>query len=287
MRSQRRVGLRTLEVRRTPDAAGASFEFVVNGRPVFAKGANWIPADSFPTRVTPGQYRHLLESARDAHFNMLRVWGGGIYEHDVFYDLCDELGLLVWQDFMFACALYPGDDRFVASVRAEAEHQVRRLRHRACLALWCGNNEMEWGWFSWNWRNQYPPSVWADYQRLFDDLLPEICRRLDPTRLYWPSSPASETASTGQPNDYGRGDVHYWEVWGDPKATPAYYEGQRPRFASEFGFQSFPEPRTVAAYARPDERAPDSAVMLMHQKAPQGQREDPFPGGPHVRRPPG
>lgn len=269
-RIERQIGLRTLEIRREPDADGAGFAVVVNGVPVFAKGANWIPADSFPARVSEARYRELLSGARDAHFNMLRVWGGGCYEQETFYDLCDELGLLVWQDFMFACALYPGDDAFVASVRAEAEHQVRRLRHRACLALWCGNNEVEWGWFSWGWKDTFPATVFADYRRLFDDVLPGVCRRLDPERLYWPSSPASDIRTSGDPNAAGRGDMHYWEVWGDPRATPDYYRRQRPRFASEFGFQSFPEPRTVASFASPGERAPDGPVMLVHQKATQG-----------------
>lgn len=267
---ERRIGLRTLAVDRSADAAGERFAFVVNGVPVFARGANWIPADSLTARVTPARYRSLLEAAREANLNMVRVWGGGIYEEDAFYDLCDELGLLVWQDFMFACALYPGDAAFIASVRAEAEYQVCRLRHRACLALWCGNNEVEWGWFSWGWKDTLPASVWEDYQRLFDDLLPDVCRRLDPGRLYWPSSPASDVRSSGDPNAAGRGDMHYWEVWGDPRATPEAYQGQRPRFASEFGFQAFPSPRTVAAYAGEGERAPDSAVMLAHQKAGHG-----------------
>lgn len=277
---RRRVGLRSLEVCRVPDGAGASFEFVVNGRPFFAKGANWIPADSFPARVSRERYRDLLEGARAVNMNMLRVWGGGTYERDVFYDLCDELGILVWQDFMFACALYPGDEAFVASVRKEAEFQVARLRHHPAIALWCGNNENEWGWFSWGWKDKFPSSVWDDYRRIFDDLLPGVCRAHDPDRLYWPSSPASDVSSTGNPNDYSRGDVHYWEVWGEMKATPDFFRRQHPRFASEFGFQSFPDPRTVAAYADPGERSPESAVMLLHQKAPQGNEKMRF----HVQR---
>ncbi|HEX8189185.1 MAG TPA: glycoside hydrolase family 2 TIM barrel-domain containing protein, partial [Pyrinomonadaceae bacterium] len=147
-----RVGLRTLELRQRPDAAGKSFTFVVNGVPVFARGANWIPADSFPERVTRARYRHLLESARDANMNMLRVWGGGYYEMDDFYELCDELGIMVWQDFMFACSMYPGDEKFLESVRAEATDNVRRLRNHPSVVIWVGNNEVETAWHHWGWK---------------------------------------------------------------------------------------------------------------------------------------
>jgi len=149
-----RTGLRSLELRQQPDASGKSFTFVVNGVPVFAKGANWIPADSFPTRISKAKYRQLLESARDTNMNMLRVWGGGIYERDDFYELCDELGILLWQDFMFGCSLYPGDQAFLESVRHEAIDNVKRLRNHPSLVLWAGNNEIETGWMNWGWRQR-------------------------------------------------------------------------------------------------------------------------------------
>ncbi|HID08106.1 MAG TPA: glycoside hydrolase family 2 protein, partial [Armatimonadetes bacterium] len=147
----RRIGLRTLKLVQRPDRYGESFVFVINGIPIFCKGANWIPADVFPSRVTRERYEHLIRSAVEAHMNMLRVWGGGIYEDDCFYDLCDEYGILVWQDFMFSCSVYPGDEEFINNVKREAMDNIRRIRHHPCLALWCGNNEMEWGWVDWGW----------------------------------------------------------------------------------------------------------------------------------------
>ncbi|HYE13255.1 MAG TPA: hypothetical protein VD968_02315, partial [Pyrinomonadaceae bacterium] len=183
-----RVGLRTLELRQKPDEWGKSFEFVVNGVPVFARGGNWIPADSFPTRVTRERYRELLTSARDANMNMLRVWGGGIYEADDFYDLCDELGLLVWQDFMFACSMYPGDREFLDNVRAEAVDNIKRLRNHPSIVLWCGNNEVETAWQHWGWKQSLPAKLWDDYLKLFHGVLPEAVAEHDPSRPYWPSS---------------------------------------------------------------------------------------------------
>ncbi|HEX8685393.1 MAG TPA: glycoside hydrolase family 2 TIM barrel-domain containing protein, partial [Pyrinomonadaceae bacterium] len=186
-----RFGLRTVELRQEPDRWGKSFTFVVNGVPVFAKGANWIPADAFPARVTRARYRQLLESARDANMNMLRVWGGGYYEADDFYELCDELGLLVWQDFMFACSMDPGDEKFLAGVRAEATDNVRRLRNHPSVALWCGNNEVETAWHHWGWKQNLPAKLWDDYKKIFHGVLPEVVAEHDPSRAYWPSSPSS------------------------------------------------------------------------------------------------
>ncbi|MBV9949320.1 MAG: glycoside hydrolase family 2 protein, partial [Myxococcales bacterium] len=192
-----RVGLRTLEVVHRPDAKGKSFSVSVNGAPVFMKGANYIPSDSFPSRVTEERYRFLLESAAGANMNMLRVWGGGVYEDDRFYDLCDELGLLVWQDFMFACSMYPGDDDFLENVRLEALQNVRRLRNHACLALWAGNNEIEVAWQKWGWQRKFDLSadaqrkIWDDYRRLFHELLPTIVAEEDPGRFYTRSSPSA------------------------------------------------------------------------------------------------
>jgi beta-mannosidase len=264
-----RVGLRTLELRQQPDAEGKSFTFVVNGVPVFAKGANWVPADSFPTRVTRARYRRLIESARDANMNMLRVWGGGFYEADDFYELCDELGILVWQDFMFACSMYPGDDKFLASVRAEAEDNVRRLRNHPSLAVWVGNNEVETAWQHWGWKQKLPAKLWDDYQKIFHGVLPEVVAALDPARSYWPSSPSSNLEEDS--DSQRMGDVHYWEVWHASKPFE-YYERQHPRFMSEYGFQSFPNIETVNAYTLPADHDIQSPVMLAHQKHPRGNQ---------------
>ena len=264
-----RIGLRTLELRQQPDKAGKSFMFVVNGVPVFAKGGNWIPADSFPTRITRERYRHLLESVRDANMNMVRVWGGGIYEHDDFYELCDELGLMVWQDFMFACSMYPGDQSFLDSVRAEAADQVRRLRNHPSVVLWCGNNEVETAWQHWGWKQKLPASLWDDYLKLFHGVLPEVVAEHDPARAYWPSSPSSNLED--DPDSQKIGDIHYWAVWHASKPFEEY-ERQFPRFMSEYGFQSFPSIETVNAYASPADHDIQSPVMLAHQKHPRGNQ---------------
>jgi beta-mannosidase len=264
-----RIGLRTLEVRRVDDRWGKSFAFVVNGVPVFAKGANWIPADSFPERVTAERYRALLTSAARANMNMLRVWGGGYYEDDRFYDLCDELGLLVWQDFMFACSMYPGDDAFLESVRREAVDNVVRLRNHPSVALWCGNNEIEEAWEHWGWKKQLPASVWADYEKLFEGVLPAVCAEYDPSRVYWPSSPSSN--GEDDPDSQRTGDAHYWGVWHAAEPFEAYRK-QFPRFLSEYGFQSFPLAPTVASYTAPEDRDVESTVMRAHQRHPRGNQ---------------
>ncbi len=264
-----RVGLRTLELRRQPDEFGKSFEFVVNGVPVFAKGANWIPADSFLPRLTRERYAGLLRSARAAHMNMLRVWGGGIYESDDFYDLADELGLLLWQDFHFSCSLYPADQKFLANVEAEAEEAVRRLRNHPSLALWNGNNEIEAGWFQWGWKDRLPGWLWNDYKEIFHDLLPRTVARLDATRSYWPSSPSANLEAL--PGDCCNGDMHYWGVWHGREPFESF-ERQKTRFMSEYGFQSFPEMRTIRSFARWDDLAIDSPVMTSHQKSGPGNQ---------------
>ncbi|MDT5271838.1 MAG: beta-mannosidase [Acidobacteriota bacterium] len=264
-----RTGLRTLELRQQADAAGKSFTFVVNGVPVFAKGANWIPADSFPERVTRERYRHLLQSARDANMNMLRVWGGGYYESDEFYELCDELGIMVWQDFMFACSMYPGDEKFLESVRAEATDNVRRLRNHPSIVIWVGNNEVETAWQHWGWKQKLPAKLWDDYKKIFHGVLPEVVAEQDPTRPYWPSSPSSNLEEDS--DSQRMGDVHYWEVWHASKPFD-YYERQRPRFMSEYGFQSFPSIETVNAYTLPSDHDIQSPVMLAHQKHPRGNQ---------------
>jgi beta-mannosidase len=262
------LGLRTIELRQNPDSYGESFTFVVNDVPVFCKGANWIPPDSFPTRISEERLEHLVRSAAETHQNMLRVWGGGYYESETFYDLCDRYGILVWQDFQFACATYPLDDTaYLESVRCEVIDNVRRLRHRACLAVWCGNNEIEWLSLSMRWPKRFPKLMEA-YQQFFFHKLPEILKEEDPDRPYWPSSPSSNDPFN-KPNSEQRGDAHLWEVYHMYK-PPAFYRKQNPRFVSEFGFQSLPAMKTVSAFARPDEQRLDSKVMKLHQRAVAG-----------------
>jgi beta-mannosidase len=264
-RDAKRLGLRTLELRRRKDRWGECFTFVVNGVPIFAKGANWIPADSFPNRVTPRSYRYLLESAARAHMNMLRVWGGGFYEEEVFYDLCDELGLLVWQDFMFACHVYPADAAFFENVRHEVVANVRRLRHRACVALWCGNNEMEQGWADWGWARRHPATAKDGYDRMFHKRMPKWVAEQDPDRAYWPSS-ASSGRPFEKPNSEERGDGHYWDVWHGNQPITAYRKHQY-RFQSEFGFQSLPPFETVKTYAEPRDLNMTSRILEYHQRS--------------------
>lgn len=263
------IGLRTVELRQEDDRWGRSFTFVVNGVPIFAKGANWIPADSFPTRITDRQLEHLISSGAAAHFNMLRVWGGGYYESETFYDLCDRYGLLVWQDFMFACAVYPlNDPAYVQNIHEEVTQAVRRLRQRACLALWCGNNEMEVGWAHWGWSRPDTQDLKAADQQFFYDTLPAWVRALDPDHAYWPSSPSSNTPHEA-PHSSAVGDDHLWEVWHALKPI-RFYREQLPRFASEFGFEALPSPSTIAAYADPSEWNMTSYVMEHHQRHPGG-----------------
>jgi beta-mannosidase len=264
-----RVGLRTLELRQEQDEWGESFTFVVNGVPVFAKGSNWIPADAFPTRISDEQLEHLIWSTAATHQNMLRVWGGGFYEEERFYDLCDEYGILVWQDFIFSCSVYPLDDpAFLENVRAEAVENIRRLRHRASLALWCGNNEMEWGWVSWGWDTADNAVLKEAYDRTFHHLLPEWCAEHDPDHPYWPSSPSSGDPFQ-DPNRQEKGDAHYWDVWHGRKPFTAYRD-QYPRFMSEFGFQSLPPLETIAAYAEEGDWNMTSYIMEHHQRSGSG-----------------
>ncbi len=264
---QRRIGLRKIELARPldKDNRGSGFFFRCNGVDVFAKGANWIPADTFQARVQPDDYDYLLTSAAEAHMNMIRVWGGGIYENDVFYDLCDELGLMVWQDFMFACGAYPAFDRaFLANVEQEAIDNVTRLRHHACLALWCGNNELEQMHLH-NGDLKRGAMLPEEYAALFERLLPRVLRRLDPDRPYWPSSEHTP-GNRDQSKDPNAGDSHLWDVW-HGRQPFEWYRSAYPRFCSEFGFQSFPEPRTVAGYTVPEERNITSYVMERHQRS--------------------
>ena len=268
----KRIGLRTIVLDRSKDRWGESFQFVVNGRPVFAKGANWIPAHSFVAGLGREDYARDLQSAVQANMNMLRIWGGGIYEDEAFFDLCDELGLLVWHDFMFACTLYPGDAAFLASVRAEAEAQVARIRHRACLALWCGNNEIE----TLNWESlEKTPRLRRNYDAVFHRVLPAVVSRLDGVTPYWPTSPYR---GEGRSNDYTvkalgekSGDTHFWDVW-HARHPVKDYEKWRFRFVSEFGMQSYSSPATQATFCPADDGNVFGAVMENHQKNAAGNQ---------------
>jgi beta-mannosidase len=261
----KRIGLRTLRLERKKDKWGESFLFVVNGVPFFAKGACWIPADTFAPHLTYNDYADLIRSCADAHMNMLRVWGGGFYEADVFYDLCDEMGICVWQDFMFACATYPTFDKsFMDNIYAEFDDNIRRLRHHPGIALWCGNNEMEQGWVGDEWNDRQ--MSWADYSKLFDKMLPEICNKLDPERDYWPCSAHSPIGDRRDHSNPNWGDAHLWDVWHGKKPFE-WYRTAMHRFCSEFGFQSFPEPKTVYGYTAPQDRNITSYVMEHHQRS--------------------
>jgi beta-mannosidase len=271
-KGHRRIGLRTIELVQDRDSIGQSFYFNINGLPVFIKGANYIPQESFLPRVPDSVYETLLEAARKAHMNMLRIWGGGIYEKELFYDLCDEKGILVWQDFMFACALFPGDSAFFNNVAAEVSDQVIRLRNHPCLALWCGNNEVDEGWKNWGWQRQYKYSpadsaaVYHDYLALFDSLIPAVLDRHDPWRPYIASSPLH---GWGRSLSMKEGDSHYWGVWWG-KEPFEVYERKTGRFMSEYGFQGFPDYKTLEKVTLPEDRQLGSAVMKSHQKHPTG-----------------
>jgi beta-mannosidase len=260
----RRIGLRTLELRRERDRWGESFEFVVNGRPIFAKGASWIPAHSFVAGLQRDDYQPLLASAVRANFNMIRVWGGGVYEHEAFYDLCDELGLMVWQDFMFACTLYPGDPAFRQSVRREATAQVRRLRHRACLALWCGNNELE----LLNREALKEAAARRAYEAIFARALPEIVAAEDGSTAYWRSSPSQ--AKPGD-NPEQSGNAHFWDVW-HARFPVERYEEKHYRFVAEFGMQSFPSQDQAREFCGANQLNVFSRHFEAHQKNPSGNQ---------------
>ena len=262
---EKRIGLRTMRVHRARDKWGESFAHEVNGVCVFAMGADYIPEDCLLGRVTPSRTRHLLEQAALAHFNTVRVWGGGYYPDDAFYDACDELGLLVWQDLMFACATYRLTESFEANITREIEENARRIRHHACLALWCGNNEMES--FLYDGYGE-TPQLKGDYTRMYSYVIPKILRREDPDTFYWPSSPSSG-GDFDLPQDETRGDAHYWEVWHGFRPFPEY-RSHLFRYASEFGFESMPAMKTIESFTEPEDRNPFSYVMQRHQKCSGG-----------------
>jgi beta-mannosidase len=267
----KRLGFRTLEVRTEEDVQGGKgMTFCVNGRDIFAKGANWIPMDALFSRIRHERYDQLLQSCVDANMNMLRVWGGGLYEMEDFYDLCDEKGILIWQDCMFSCSMYPATQEFLGSVEAELRYQVPRLMDHPSLALWCGNNE-DLGAIGWYEESKVHPYRYVvDYDRLNEGVVGKVIKELDPKRTWWPSSPSSG------PGDFSdnwhsdkRGDMHFWSVWHEGKPFEHYYS-IKPRFVSEFGYQSFPSLSTVATYAPEDMWNLTSPVMEHHQKNDRG-----------------
>ncbi|MGA8672106.1 MAG: glycoside hydrolase family 2 protein [Terracidiphilus sp.] len=266
-----KAGLRSIVLDRHLDQWGRSFQLVVNGIPVFAKGADVIPFDSFANRVTTADYRRILESARDANMNMIRHWGGGYYETDEFYQICDELGIMVWQDFMYGNDWQPGTYNFKLTMEAEAEDQVRRLRNHPSIVVWCGNNETEAA-LGWAPRDKLPLEVkyqmWQDYLTEFSGILNRVVERLEPETPYWPSSPSSDYEALS--DKYQSGDAHLWDVW-HGRVPFSTYETHNSRFVTEYGFQSFPDMRTIEAFTQPEDRANIfTPVMLAHQKNNEG-----------------
>ncbi|HEY5516309.1 MAG TPA: glycoside hydrolase family 2 protein [Pengzhenrongella sp.] len=265
----RRVGFRTITVDTTPDKIGTPFTVVVNGRPIFAKGANWIPDDHFLARITRDRLERRVDQAVGAHMNMLRVWGGGIFETEDFYDVCDERGMLVWQDFLFACAAYPEEEPIWGEVEAEVRENVARLTPHASLALWNGCNENIWGFVDWGWKEPLAGRTWG--LAYYTELLPAIVAELDPTRFYAsgsPYSPGSEVSGAIHPNDPNHGSRHEWDVWNRIDYTA--YRDNVPRFCSEFGFQGPPTWATLTAWVHDEPLTSTSPAFLLHEKAKDG-----------------
>ena len=266
---QLKHGVRTVELVTEPDALGTSFYFKINGTPVYMKGANYIPQNSLQNRVVDADYDKLLSNVVDANMNMLRVWGGGIYEDDLFYERCDEKGILVWQDFMYACAMYPGDDAFLENAKQEATDQLIRLRNHPSIVLWCGNNESSEGWHRWGWQNgkteHQKDKIWGDYLKLFDSILPQ--QVADYSKVpYWESSPKF---GRGNPKYKFEGDAHDWWVWHDGYPFE-HFEEHVPRFMSEFGFQSFPSEEVLDYLMESKQLDLGDEAIKSHQKHHRG-----------------
>ena len=270
-RHERRIGLRTLTISQEKDQWGEEFCFVNNGKKLFAMGANYIPEDQIVTRCSKERTERLLEDCRRANYNFIRVWGGGFYPDDYFFDWCDENGLIVWQDFMFACASYLLSPEFETTVRAELRDNILRIRNHACLGLWCGNNEIESAWEGWGWGED--PDARADYLRLFEDIIPGILRALDPETFYWPSSPSSGGGFHNSSSNLA-GDMHYWDIWHNFKPIEAFRQYYY-RFCSEYGFESLPDRKTCLSFADPEKGDLDlcGVVMQAHQKCTQGNEK--------------
>ena len=264
------IGLRTVELIQEKDKIGTSFYIKLNGIPVFMKGANYIPPDSFLPRVHDSVYKNIVKNAVDVNMNMLRVWGGGVYADDIFYDECDKNGILVWQDFMFACAMFPGDKKFIKNVKNEVIDNVNRLQNHASIALWCGNNESDEGWKNWGWQKQYKYSVqdstkiWNDYDKLFHDVIPKTLDSLlsKEKNIYWPSSPS---IGWGKKESLLQGDSHYWGIWWG-KEPFENYKKKVGRFMSEYGFQGMPNLETFKKFALNEELSLSSESVKSHQK---------------------
>lgn len=266
-----RVGLRSVRLVQDKDEHGRSFYFEVNGKPIFAKGANYIPGEILRSQQDDAYYKRLFDNMEDANFNFVRIWGGGTYENNTFYEQADERGILVWQDFIFGCTIYPTDDSFLANVKEEAEWNIRRLRNHASLAFWCGNNEVEEGLKFWGWKdraNDQERKIWFEgYDKLFRGLLPEMVEEFDGTRNYIHGSPYD--SNWGNVNKFNGSDVHDWGLWHGRMPFEAMAD-RLPRFSSEFGFQSFPEMKTIRTFATEDDFDINSDVMEIHQKSPIG-----------------
>lgn len=261
--------IRQIELIHEPDSIGTSFYFKVNGKPFYAKGANYIPQDIFLTRVDSSKYEALIKQAVEANFNMIRVWGGGIYENDYFYDLCDQNGILVWQDFMFANSMYPKDDAFKANLKEEVTYNIKRLRNHPCIALWCGNNEIEVAWGNWGWQLKYRYSkadsaeIWNTYTGIFHEMIPGILNDLDPQRPYVSTSPLS---NWGKKENFNHSSMHYWGVWHgrEPFENFEKFVG---RFVAEYGYQSFPSYKTLQKVLIEEDFDLGSEVMKNRQKS--------------------
>jgi len=264
-----------VELVQQPDEKGSSFYFNINGKATYMKGANYIPSDAFVTRMTKNDYRKMLMMAKDANMNMLRVWGGGVYEDDYFYELCDSLGIYVWQDFMFAGTMVPGDEAFFANVKEEVKYQVKRLRHHKSIVLWCGNNEIDEAFNRWGWQTQFrikpkdSAKLWNDYTRLFRDSIPKWVKEVDDSRPYISSSPKY---GWGVKNSFTEGDSHYWGVWWGNEDFEAF-ENKTGRFVSEYGMQAMPNYSSVLKFTQPQDRYLASDVMKNHQKAGNGYQK--------------
>jgi len=272
---KQKIGIRDIQLIQKPDKWGKTFFFLLNGVPIFAKGANWIPIDNFiPRGKKNSLYRSNLINAKEANMNMIRVWGGGIYEDDQFYELCDELGILVWQDFPFACAVYPHKEEFIENLKIEAIQNILRLRNHPSLALWCGNNEVEWLWkWQLNTSEIINDNLITDFKlgyiRIFENLLPNLIEEYDPSRPYWPSSPSNgyigENLGTQNSNLPNIGDSHFWDVWHRNKPFRAYRKFNS-RFMSEFGYESFPSIKTIEDFCPIEQFDFFSPIMENHQK---------------------
>jgi beta-mannosidase len=248
------LGVRELKIIQKPDSIGVSFYVEVNGTPIFCKGSNYIPSHFFNGRLKKEDYQRVIQDAKDANMNMLRVWGGAVYEKEEFYELCDRQGILIWQDFMFACNMYRGDETFLKSVEKEATQNVKRLRNHPSVALWIGNNEILRAWTEWGWQDRFALDstqcdvIWEDYQKLFYSILDKTVKENDPGKLYWPSSP-SATFDTKE--NHKSGDSHFWDVWFGQKPFQFYHDLDC-RFVSEFGFVSYPDKSTLLRFAGGD-----------------------------------